>query len=258
MSLKSDVQGFINTHCKANFTIKIDTYDTISANIEKTDDAEIVAGNNDLIVRDFMKWNSVSFDYLIRSAEKIDSWYRGKTVYRKNALESDLWCQLYQVLDAHPLPVMEGTTAKTRNHRAIACYDCGFIFPLKRITIDHQKPQEGGTFQAVTKVFRVLGLTMGSSTGAKGKALAKNFQNPMIEPTPVPVNQSGKNNDFWLSSAFMKNSFNHGGIALYSIAKFMKADIDSMCLHSLINLKPLCGYCNSKKNNNQVDLARYL
>jgi len=121
---------------------------------------------------------------------------------------------------------------------SVACRRCGLILPLTAMTIDHQKPQEGGGMLAVCRLFRALGLTTGAPKGAKPQRLLENYANA------VGGTQKGEGGG-------SRTTLDHRGCIYYSLvfhAKLFDWFVGE-CMHSLANLRPLCGRCNSRIGN---------
>lgn len=175
--------------------------------------------------------------------------------YRNNAFQSPRWCRMYQKQTNVAFPSINGTVVGTTAEDGYPCYKCGILFPKKNITIDHQKPQAGGETKAVLKVFRAFGLTKVGPTGAKGlffngaKYVDNANINAIYNPNPVPIDLAKVKG----MSDEDKYSLNNVGEFMLSCAGMsgMNPNIMTVCMNSIINLKPLCGSCNSKKSNKQ-------
>ena len=137
------------------------------------------------------------------------------------------------------------------------CMNCGIILPEHAITIDHEKPQEGGELLALLKVFRACGLTLVGPNGSVGQMYARYaaqsffdlvaaVMDPHIWPTLQPGVRPSKANN-------QKNrqTLNNCGTVIYSVllwSEDLKLVIKN-CMNSLLNLKPLCLSCNASKGN---------
>ena len=134
------------------------------------------------------------------------------------------------------------------------CMKCGVVLPEYLVTIDHQKPQAGGEAQAVAKVFRAFRLTNEGPKGQKGQAFNFSSDNELTQAliadnvgkTIVPFAQK-----YVGVSKNERNTLNISGIIAYSTIIWLglRASLFSNCMHSLLNLKPLCTSCNSSKGN---------
>src|SRR5262245_25430288 len=124
------------------------------------------------------------------------------------------------------------------------CMRCGLVVPENNITIDHQKPQQGGEILAVAKAFRAIGGTEEGPKGSKGKAfylantydkvywaLSNNNLRPPIEPHP---------RDPWAGTDRTKRqTLNESGTIIYSALLWGgdKDDLYKVCMNSVLNLK---------------------
>ena len=136
------------------------------------------------------------------------------------------------------------------------CMRCGLLLPANNITIDHQKPQEGGEVLAVLKSFRAIGMTQEGPKGAKGLAVAQkntydlllsgllnnNIRGP-ISPHPQPLVDFG--------NRAKRQTLSEQGAVIYSALLWGgdKPVVFKTCMHSLLNLKPMCLRCNTSKGN---------
>ncbi len=184
---------------------------------------------------------------------------RAPTTYDE-IVKSRIWCQFYQ-RGNRSLAYVNGTTLTPGvAEDSIPCKKCGLVLPMKLITIDHQRPQAGGEFEAVAKVFRIFGLTLEGPKGAKGKAFQELVQKGgtatnvvlagdmgvlTVAPLPVGVKALGGN------SLADRYTLNDSGTMYYSLVKAAGAlkELQDRCMHSLLNLAPLCQSCNNIKNN---------
>lgn len=200
--------------------------------------------------------NAIAVKNILDYAMKIDNWYMGSSsqTYRKNLFISNTWCDMYQIHRNHNFPAIAGTDDDTAQFDGFPCYRCGIIFPKRNITIDHQKPQSGGEYLAVLKIFRALGLTASGPTGTKGKF----FAGPVAPLPKVPVKiVKNKGMDFEEDKPDTKYTLSRDGVLLLSLAYAANAPIEQYCMHSLVNFKPLCGACNASKNNRTMNKTDY-
>lgn len=172
------------------------------------------------------------------------------------------WKKIYRV-DTYPLTHMDTTGAvATRQTRACPCYNCGFLTPMENIEIDHHKPQVGGGDQAILKVFRHLGMTDAAGHGklsTQNNALIRSGIKRFIhigDGTP----QSPKNNPIGAGFIALQGdqdalraryTLDGSGIIVLSLAIAITGhqDLQTRCLNSYVNLRPLCGACNGRKSN---------
>ncbi len=94
----------------------------------------------------------------------------------RNVKYDQLWRQVYGVrqkqFDTYDSRAnQKGTTILDATY----CQNCGVVLPLRNLTIDHQKPQQGGAMEAMLRVFRALGLTVSTGSGQKNRFLQGQF-----------------------------------------------------------------------------------
>lgn len=123
-----------------------------------------------------------------------------------------------------------------------SCRKCEYLMPLRNLTVDHQRPQAGGEILAVLRVFRGLGLTSGGPklNGKNANAMAQHATN-----VGGVINQASKDGS---------NTTNDAGTLYYSVFKAL-GELNSLkekCMHHYLNLRPLCGPCNSSLSNRNV------
>ena len=136
------------------------------------------------------------------------------------------------------------------------CMRCGLVLPENNITIDHQKPQEGGEVLAVAKAFRAIGMTQEGPKGAKGKAFAKlktyteMFWGLQKNDFGEPIGPHPRNK-FAGVDRTKRQSLDEQGTVTYSTLLWGgdKPDLYRICMNSVLNLKPLCLRCNTSKGN---------
>lgn len=147
-----------------------------------------------------------------------------------------------------------------RNLETYPCNKCGLILPLNQVTIDHQKPQAGGEILAVLKTLRAFGLTVEGPKGAKGKNVAQNagqfnklHSTMMSHQFPIAIPHADRHPD--TGSKASRQTLNLNGMLFYSILVWAKVEneFSNNCMHSFLNLKPMCGSCNSTKGNKVAD-----
>lgn len=191
-------------------------------------------------------FNKDTMENFCRFAECIEDWYTGKTssTYRESVFENADWCALYQKRTMK-FAGIEGTQQTEIERDAFPCFKCGILFPKENITIDHQYPQEGGMARAALKTLRALGLTVTGPSGKKATLMGKRAKNILAVPTEIKTKRGHiavkvtDNN---------KTTLTDEGIAFFSIAKELGGGMfGTYCMHSIINMKPLCGYCNTSK-----------
>lgn len=157
------------------------------------------------------------------------------------------WQQIYDVA-SRALPHKEGKVIGTKYTDSVPCVNCGFIFPLENITVDHQRPQSGGACSAALKVFRAMGLTVDAARGFKGLHIFDVVSKGHV------LNKSKKiviNNPSGTGLRGQRYELSDEGVLVYSIMRAItsKSILMQACMNNACNLSPLCGICNSSKNN---------
>jgi hypothetical protein len=155
-----------------------------------------------------------------------------------------LFEKLYDVADRPINYLIEGTP-QCRLKKTAPCFICGIVLPIENLTVDHERPQTGGGYEAVAKTFRAFGLTKEGPKGQKGqKILAHLYEGTEITPAKVQIDkQSGG------VSLHQRYTLNEKGTLLYSlvVASGERENLVKACLHGVMNLKPACGSCNSSR-----------
>lgn len=161
---------------------------------------------------------------------------------------SQLWRTLYGV---HPKTF--STYDSKQNTNGVAMFDssycqhCGLILPLRNLTIDHQKPQSGGEVEAMLRLFRAAGLTVSTGYGNKNRHLQNNFAAGFGGNTTVlPRGQKGNVNDRYTLT--LKGALYFTVLQSFNLTTEMK----KMSMHHIVNLRPMCGPCNSQLRDTNV------
>lgn len=169
-----------------------------------------------------------------------------KTQYG-NVVDDPMFHKLYDVQDRFLSYIEDGATI-TRSTPSAPCMICGFILPLRNLTVDHQRPQTGGVNEAVLKTFRAFGLTTEGPQGPKGRAIlahiTQGIQVGAVATQPARAVLGG-------TSLADRYTLSDIGTVLYSFVASAgeTALLESQCMHGLLNLKPACGACNSARGN---------
>ncbi|MCD9187271.1 MAG: hypothetical protein LUM44_12625 [Pyrinomonadaceae bacterium] len=123
---------------------------------------------------------------------------------------------------------------------ATYCRRCRIKLPLKNLTIDHQKPQEGGRTVAILKIFRGFGLTRGGARGNKNTA--------SIGSVAANVGGDASNS---IGTYKERYELNEAGVIFYSAIREARQvpALEEACMHHYLNLAPVCGSCNSSMGN---------
>ena len=126
---------------------------------------------------------------------------------------------------------------------ATYCRACRILLPLRVLSIDHQKAQAGGGTAAILRVFRGLGLTRAAPRGAKNRAA--------VAGAAASV---GGNPDPPLGPRPHRYTLNEAGAIYYTVFKAARIldRLEYACLHHYLNLRPVCGPCNSALRNSNV------
>jgi hypothetical protein len=162
---------------------------------------------------------------------------------------------------------------------SFACPMCGIFLPLRHIQTDHQRPQADGKIEAMAKIMRVLGLTTAGPHGKKCVQLQALSQKAVEEPshdlifsfmhralwdasqidhdrperTPFqPVKPKDRHDAAQNTSTTQERyTLNMKGELFYSCIKAFRLEdlLFERAMHSLVNLRPLCGRCNSDRGN---------
>lgn len=166
--------------------------------------------------------------------------------YRK-VIDNELWQGVYNVDLYHSFTGYDSRNGAPRKkiEAAVACRKCFIILPTRIITIDHQAPQTGGTKLAILRIFRGLGLTAGGP-----RLNGKNYKSIQLTASkvggdPAPVMARPKTEPL--------KTLNDAGTLYYSVLKANDEGwLGKACLHHYLNLRPMCGPCNSSLSNKNI------
>lgn len=179
-------------------------------------------------------------------AGMISSTAFAKTQYA-NVADDPIFHLLYDV-QPRSLAYIEAGTPINKPTLSAPCMICGLVLPLRNLTVDHQRPQSGGEIEAVLKTLRAFGLTNEGPKGPKGQAILRHF----TKATPLgPVLTQPSRVALGGTNLADRYTLNDVGAILYSFvaAAGQKAELQSQCMHGLLNLKPACQTCNSSRGN---------
>ncbi|KAG8530140.1 uncharacterized protein KY384_005623 [Bacidia gigantensis] len=165
---------------------------------------------------------------------------------------------------------------------------CGIILPIRFLEVDHQRPKSSGKNEAIMKVLRVLGLTLGRPHGAKcmqlhdcvaqalrlpeGKGIQistflkrylwKENVRDAGEPLPgvivpfVPVlAKDERPSPLWGSTTQDRYTLSVKGEIFYSVVRALAPPgypLEAVAVHSLANLRPACGPCNKLRGKTSL------
>jgi predicted RNA-binding Zn-ribbon protein involved in translation (DUF1610 family) len=158
----------------------------------------------------------------------------------RNVKDNPQWRSVYGAEELNHLYISKQHGPLAKPEPSVACRSCGIVLPLKVMTVDHQSPQTGGEIGAICRVFRGLGLTKAGPKGKKNKAA---IQANAAAVGGKVVEQTGTWSD--------RYTFNDVGTLYYSVMKGANqtAALADKCLHHFLNLRPVCGPCNSRLKN---------
>jgi hypothetical protein len=125
------------------------------------------------------------------------------------------------------------------------CRTCGILLPIDNLQVDHQRPQSGGTTEAIAKVFRACGLTAEGPQGPKGQQFLANAGAARVFTKVNSTPYEGESTED-------RYSLNSVGAFIYSfwIKAYQNTDVlAEKCLHNMLNLRLLCSACNTSRGN---------
>ena len=188
---------------------------------------------------------SVEMSKLKEYAKFIDENFFGAREYRK-VLDNLKFQQLYGMTVRTLKYVENGIDCEGKPEKTGACMQCGLVLPWLHLSIDHQRPQARGQTEAVLKTLRALGLTEEGPKGVKGQAIVDPAKQGVVQPKkfrPVELGRDGDRNN--------RYTLNYKGIIFYTLicAKNQELNLARFCMHGLVNLRPYCNRCNSKRKN---------
>jgi hypothetical protein len=207
----------------------------------------------------------LTYDQIWTIAMVIDELSYAATTYG-NIVNHRLFQQLYQ-RGQRPVAYVKGTTFSTQSEDTFPCQICGIVLPASCIDIDHIRPKKGGELEAVAKVLRTLDLTVKGPTGQKSPQLQSTLQlarlhqqgmvtglnsfmnSGLLTAVPTRVGRAPKIQP--TSSLGDRYSLNWQGFLFYTVVKSLgsKTELEVRSMNSMINLRPLCGHCNSSRQN---------
>lgn len=166
------------------------------------------------------------------------------------------------------------------SEESIACQACGIILPNRYMQMDHQRPQVGGEIESVVKSLRLLGLTAGKPHGSKctqlsplvaviasqkdeaytANAYMSTQWNQLKAVTPKSLRAPSTSSPAQQQARRDRYTLNEGGEILYSLVKHFKLEdkILRQSMHTLANLRPLCGPCNGARGNGDLKVSKTL
>lgn len=166
----------------------------------------------------------------------------------RDVLKHGIWKAVYNVQENFMLPAYDSRRNLDghKSETVVACRKCFIKLPTRIITIDHQGPKSGGEMMAFFRVFRGLGLTDGGP-----RHMGKNYQSVVTMAALV----GGKSDVLpGTPRSVPLKTLNATGIIYYSILRHLGwLDwVKRRCMHHYLNLRPLCGPCNSSLSNRNI------
>jgi 5-methylcytosine-specific restriction endonuclease McrA len=220
-------------------TIKMQ--DSAQVSIKSKKDGQVVAV---LVDRDNYARETINLEVLKDFASVIDEYAYPISRYR-NILDNADYQRIYGIGDRDVLKVdEEGKEYKQRVITGV-CQECRIVLPWEYLTVDHQRPQKGGEYEAILKTFRTLGLTMGGPKGHKGKFIQAILENRYKHFAEAPLESESRD---------LRYKLNDKGIIFYTLIRRQRHQfaLYKACMHGLLNMKPLCSICNSRRGNQGI------
>lgn len=187
----------------------------------------------------------ITYDQAAKFFEYLRDGSYAPTMYR-NVKNNEHWKTAYGVQNYNFATKTKAGVSSSETLNGAACRKCNLILPLKILTVDHQRPQEGGSNLAILRFFRALGLTEGGpSIGGKNRAALARYAANVGGDSTIGAAASKDAKKYQLSSV---------GIIYYTVlwhGKFI-GKLQEVCMHHYLNLRPLCGPCNSSLSNSNI------
>ena len=264
-------------------TIKNDTefeaYSISKGQKEKVTSASIVIRPGQQEVELKGTSTKLSYDQIAVSAMWIDTFAYAKSSYCKFPEKTRLFRVLYPVNNTNVLYYHDAV----KSEPCMMCVNCGVVLARRYLQMDHQRPQKDGEIEAVIKVMRVLGFATAAPKGPKctelhtaigafannnrttvGGDLMKLFMSPTkygVANAVVPKANRAASSD---TQAAKDQRYTLGplGCIFYSLVEALSSldnsddtlmdGLESQCMNSLANIRPLCSYCNGKRGNRDL------
>lgn len=157
-----------------------------------------------------------------------------------------LWKQIYAVQAGAIDYWNKKTPASTKMvDKAFCLGACGLHLPLSVLTIDHQRPQSLTGLEVLMRMFRGMGLTMGAPAGFKNTQMMARWAND-VGGNPDSTRSKDKDD---------QNTLSMQGVLYFSIFRHIGVPINELkdiAMHHFLNLRPMCGPCNSSRSNAAV------
>ena len=185
----------------------------------------------------------IPMEDLIEYAETISGYAFAVNTYRE-VLDHPDFRKLYKMKLRQLTYFKNGFDGIGEFEETGACTECALVLPWYNLTIDHQRPQDGGEIEAVLKTLRALGLTVEGPQGDKGRIIRKIRRGVRgVRPKQgrlIPL--EGVDLD-------KRYSLNNEGTIFYTLicAARNEGYLGAQCMHGLLNLRPYCSTCNSAR-----------
>ncbi|WP_444893570.1 hypothetical protein ACJJIE_03480 [Microbulbifer sp. TRSA001] len=157
------------------------------------------------------------------------------------------------------------------------CHECAIVLPSGQLEVDHYLPQSGSGILPILKAMRACGMTLGGPKGSgKGNLVldgkidflgvgssagnnikteftgVKNSERGIINPHVLKgfvSSPKGKRTQKLLDAKKYTPSILGVRFLKHLLDKNMLIEIRRRCMHSILNLAPLCPTCNNCKSN---------
>ena len=201
---------------------------------------------------------TISLEVLKKIASVIDKYAYYISTYREILYNAD-YQQIYGIGYRDVLKVDEEGKEYKENDITGVCQECRIVLPWEYLTVDHQRPQKGGENEAILKTFRILGLTMGGPKGRKGKIIQVALKGYYKLKGENDDSAFGAYEHFLhapeeIGDLNLRYTLNNKGIIFYTLIRRQRNQfaLYNACMHGLLNMKPLCSICNSRRGNQGI------
>lgn len=187
----------------------------------------------------------------------------------------EIWLKMYLAGDRKPPRINWYGDTKKDSIYTIPCHSCGLVLPLPSVQLDHYMPQASGPDASVVKMLRVMGFTKAPpAASGKGNLLhqqgvdAASAGMEMEGPSawedlrnknllvPPKGRKTGEYGHMKAEMGLQKWTTTGKGSAFLTLFYGQGANgtkwvdvLRKLCLHSKLNLVPLCSHCNIAKSS---------